>query len=69
MNCRNPKCGAELVPLMVTEMGATEETQWKRIGELAWECPNGCMISYGDTESWQKQMKEKPQPRIPKPAL
>lgn len=67
MNCS--QCGIKLVPYMVTEMGATEETQWKLNGELVWCCPKGCRLNQHETESGQKRMREKPQPRIPKPTL
>jgi len=67
MNCR--QCKTELVPCMITEMGATEETQWKLNGELVFCCPNGCKTNQHETASWQKRMEEKPQPRILKPAL
>lgn len=67
MLCR--QCGVELVPFMVTEMGAKKETQWKRSGELSFRCPNGCKLCQHETASWQKLMKNKPQPQIPKPAL
>lgn len=66
MNCRNPKCKAELVPYMVVEFGATEETQWKLNGELVYCCPNGCRCCQHETESWQRLMRTKPKPRIPK---
>ena len=63
MNCR--VCGAELVPYMVTEMGATEETQWKLGGEPVWCCPEGCRLCQCETESKQREMRCKPKPKLP----
>lgn len=62
MNCR--QCGTELVPSMVTEMGATKETQWKLQGEPVFRCPAGCRSNQHETESWQKLMREKPKPKF-----
>lgn len=62
MNCR--KCNTELVPVMIIELGATEETHWKLNGELVYRCPAGCPTNQHETASWQKRMREKPKPQF-----
>ncbi|MBE9572969.1 MAG: hypothetical protein IMF11_20280 [Proteobacteria bacterium] len=64
MNCR--QCGTELVPCIVTEMGAKEPTQWKLGNELVWRCPKGCLLNQCETLSKQRRMREKPKPRLPR---
>ena len=60
------KCGAKLVPVIVTNLAGKEEQWTLQYGgkmEPVFRCPNGCVMFQTETETNQRNRRERFKPK------